>query len=76
MIGPAVGGGDGLIQRGVGGGQLGGAGVAALGQGALAQFFFVAGFGDDVIGAGLAHTYGKPFTFKTRALVPKNNWPA
>ena len=36
----------------MGGGQPGGAGVVEFGQGALAQLFLVAGFGDDAVGVG------------------------
>ena len=54
VVGPAVGGGDGLVERLVGEGQPGGAGVVEVGQGALLQVGLVAGLGDRAFGeAGL-----------------------
>ena len=46
VVGPAVGGGDGLVELLVGEVEPGGAGVVEVGQGALLQVGFVAGFGD------------------------------
>ena len=49
----------------MGAGQPGGAGVVEFGQGAIAQLFFVAGFGDDTVGVGRGghaqrHDFGQP----------------
>jgi hypothetical protein len=46
VVGPVVGGGDGLVERLVGEVEPGGAGVVEVGQGAFFQVGFVAGFGD------------------------------
>ncbi|MCU0990527.1 MAG: hypothetical protein MUE63_13290, partial [Xanthomonadales bacterium] len=54
VVGPAVGGGDGLVERLVGEVQPGRAGVVEVGQGALPEVGFVAGSGDRASGeAGL-----------------------
>ncbi len=54
VVGPAVGGGDGGVERLVGEVQPGGAGVVEVGQGALLEVGLVAGLGDRAFGeAGL-----------------------
>ena len=50
VVGPAVGGGDGLVELLVGEVQPGGAGVVEVGQGAFLEIGFMAGLGDRAFG--------------------------